>query len=357
MNTDIDFLRKTLSLAKQGISWTNPNPLVGAVIVKNGRITGKGFHHGVGLAHAEVDALNKTTEDPKGATLYVNLEPCTSFGRTPPCTDAIIKAGIKKVIFCTLDPNPKNNGCGLSRLKKAGIEIAFGLLKDEAGILNEAFFKFHEKKRPFVAVKFAASLDGKMATGSGDSKWITNEKARNYARNLRANYQAVLIGINTALRDNPNLGVRKTGEKDPLRIIIDPCLKIPLKADVLRDQNVIIAATTEASQSKKKKLENLGFTVLVFENQYIPISDLLSRLYEKEIISVLVEGGGKTLGPFVDSKIIDKVYAFHAPMLLGGKNAVSIEGNGIKTIRQAIRLKNISFKKFEDNLLTIGYTS
>ncbi|MCL5784209.1 MAG: bifunctional diaminohydroxyphosphoribosylaminopyrimidine deaminase/5-amino-6-(5-phosphoribosylamino)uracil reductase RibD [Patescibacteria group bacterium] len=355
MNEDIKFLKETLKLAKKGLGRTSPNPMVGAVIVRNGRIIGQGFHRQAGLAHAEIEALNSATENPQGATLYINLEPCTIFGRTPPCTEAIIKSGIKKIVCCTLDPNPKVHGQGLIKLKEAGIETAVGILEDEARVLNEAFFTFHEKRRPFIAIKFATSLDGKMATRSGDSKWITNRKAREYARNLRGQYQAILVGIHTILADNPNLGVRTKGQKDPFRIIIDPRLQISLDADVLRDTNVLIVTTSQADNFKKELLKNKVFTVLVFDSKQINIGELLSKLREKEIISILVEGGGETLGNFIDSRLVDKVYAFHAPIIIGGKNAFSIGGNGANTIKKAIKLKKISFQKFDDNSLTIGY--
>lgn len=355
MDQDIKFLKETLKLAKKGLGWTNPNPMVGAVIVKQDRIIGKGFHHRVGSAHAEIEALQNCKEDPRGATLYVNLEPCSNHGRTPPCTDAIIKNAIRRVVCATLDPNPKNRSKGLIKLQKAGIEVVVGVLEDEAKKINETFFTFHEKKRPFVAIKFAASLDGKLATATGDSKWITSEKARKYARKLRSKYQAILVGINTVLLDNPHLGVRITGRKDPLRIILDPRLQIPTNADVLRDKNVMIVALSKAEKRKREMLENKGFTILVFDKEHITIPELLSRLREKEIISILIEGGGDTLGRFIDSKIIDKVYAFHTPIIIGGKKAVSIGGNGVRTIQQALQLKNTSHRKFGDNFLTVGY--
>ncbi|MBI2018424.1 bifunctional diaminohydroxyphosphoribosylaminopyrimidine deaminase/5-amino-6-(5-phosphoribosylamino)uracil reductase RibD [Candidatus Daviesbacteria bacterium] len=325
------FINETLKLAKKGVSWTYPNPMVGALIVKGGRMIGKGYHKVFGLPHAEIEALQKCKENPKGATLYVNLEPCSHFGKTPPCVDTIIQAGITRVVCATLDPNPKVRSFGLAKLQKAGIEVLVGVLESEARTLNEAFFTFHEKKRPFIALKFAASLDGKIATRTGESKWITNEKARKYARSLRGQYQAVLVGINTVLKDNPHLGVRMKGKKDPLRIILGQRVQIPDDAQVLRDQNVLII--------KAKK-----------------IHDLLSVLREKEIISILVEGGGSVLGSFVDAKVVDKVYAFHAPILVGGKKAISaIAGQGVQTISQSIHLKNLSYKRFDDNLLTIGY--
>lgn len=355
MNNDTFFLKETLKLAKKGLGWTNPNPMVGAIIVKNSRIIGQGFHQKAGLPHAEIEALNSVTENPKGASLYVNLEPCTTFGKTPPCVPVIIKSGIKKVICPTLDPNPKVHGKGLLTLQKAGIETAAGILEQEARKLNEAFFTYHEKKRPFVALKFAASLDGKLATGTGDSKWITNERARVYARGLRGQYQAVLVGINTVLTDNPNLGTRIKGKKDPVRIILDPRLKIAEEADVLRDPNVILVTTTSSNKIKRKQLQGRGFDILVFDSEHINIKELLTALYKKGVCSLLVEGGGETLGNFVDVGIIDKVYAFQAPIIIGGKNAVTIGGKGAVTIKDVLKLKNISYKKFADNLLTIGY--
>ncbi len=356
MNTSLDvfFVRQTLMLAKKGLGWTNPNPMVGAVIVKNGRVIGKGFHHQIGLNHAEIEALSTTTEDTRGAIMYVNLEPCATFGRTPPCSEAIIKSGIKKVVCCSLDPNIKTHGKGLAALKAAGIETVVGILEKDGRKLNEAFFTFHEKKRPFIALKFAASLDGKMATRTGDSKWITSEKARCFARELRAQYQGLLVGINTVLADNPNLGTRSASRKDPVRIIIDPRLQIPLNADVLRDTNVIVV-TTSTNKTKRKLLENLGVTILTFDGPKISVPELLVALKEKEIISVLLEGGGETLGRFIDSKIIDKVYVFHAPILIGGGKALGIGGNGAETIKGALHLKNTTLKRFDDNLLTIGY--
>lgn len=331
MDEDILFLRETLVLARKGLSWTYPNPVVGAVVVKNGKVIGKGYHKRIGLAHAEIEALNNCKENPRGATLYINLEPCIHFGKTPPCVDSIIRAKIKKVVFSTFDPNPKVNGQGFKKLQKANIEVLTGLLEFEARKLNEAFFTFHTKNRPFIAIKFAASLDGKIATYTGDSKWITNEKARKFARKLRDEYQAVLVGINTVLKDNPHLGVRMKGKKDPLRVIIGSRSQIPDHYSVFRDKNVLII--------NPKSIE-----------------DLLSLLKEKEIISVLVEGGGKTLGKFVDAKKVDKIYAFHAPIIIGGERAISaVEGKGFKALSEAVCLKDVSYKKFGDNILTIGY--
>ena len=246
------FIDETLVLAKKAIGLTNPNPMVGAVVVKRGRIIAKGYHRQAGLPHAEIEAFNAAKTSVKGATLYTNLEPCVHQGKTPPCVDAIIQAGIKRVVCSISDPNPKVHGKGIAKLKQAGIIVSVGLKEKEARALNEAFFVFHEKKRPFIAIKFAGSLDGKIATHTGNSKWITNEPARLFARKLRGEYQAILVGINTVIRDNPHLGTRLAGKKDPVRIILDSNLQIPLNSQVLRDNNVIIATTTHAPEEKKK---------------------------------------------------------------------------------------------------------
>lgn len=355
MNFDEAFIRQAFKLAQKGRGWTNPNPMVGAVVVKDKTVIGTGYHKKFGSPHAEVEALRNCRENPKGATLYVNLEPCNDFGKTPPCTEAIISAGVKKVVCSISDPNPKTHGQGLKRLKQAGISVVTNVLARQARVLNEAFFTFYERKRPFVAIKFAAGLDGKIATKSGDSKWITNEKARNYARKLRVQYQAVLVGINTVFRDDPHLGVRTKGKKDPIRIILDSKLQIPLDAKVLRDPNVIIAATKRANRAKLTKLENRGFEVMIFDGDIL-IPKLLEGLSQREIISVLVEGGGQVLGSFIDAKVVDKVYAFHAPILIGGEKAVSaIGGKGANKISDALKLTNISFKSFDDDWLTTGY--
>lgn len=350
------FLRETLKLAKKGMGWTNPNPMVGAILVKDGKIIGKGYHKQAGFPHAEIEVLRGTKKSIRGATLYVNLEPCSHLGRTPPCTDAIIKSGIARVVCSTLDPNSKVNGNGVAMLRKAGIEVSIGFLEDQARMLNEAFFTFHTKKRPFIALKFASSLDGKIATKIGDSKWITNEKARQFARGLRGQYQAVLIGVNTVIQDDPHLGIRVRGKKDPLRIIIDPKLRIPLQSQVLRDKNVLLVTTSQVHDKKFRQLEQKNINILRFSDKQMLLRNLLTYLREKEIISLLVEGGSKTLGFFVDEKLFDKVYAFYAPIIIGGEKAKSsIEGKGIDNLKAAIHLKNISFKKFNDNFLMIGY--
>jgi len=349
------FMRDALRLAKKGEGRTSPNPMVGVVISRGERVIARGYHRAFGMLHAEIEALRIAGKRARGATLYTTLEPCRHVGKTPSCADAIIRAGIRRVVCATRDPNGIARG-GIEKLRKAGIRISIGACEKGARELNEAFFIFHEKNRPFVALKFAASLDGKLATRTGDSKWITNREARKYARNLRGVYQAVLVGINTVLSDDPHLGVREKRKRDPLRVILDSQLHIPLKSKVLRDSNVLLVTTARASQKKKKLLEARGIPLHVFPGARIPIGQLLSFLRRKEVISILVEGGGEIFGSFVDEKVADKVYAFYAPVLIGGDCAPSIGGRGVRRLGAAPRLKNVTMKSFKDNVLIEGYT-
>lgn len=356
INKDLFFLKQTLKLAKKGEGMTNPNPMVGCVIVKDGHVIAEGFHRKIGQAHAEVEALRSALTDLRGSTLYVNLEPCNHFNRTPPCAQAILQTGIKRVVCPFIDPNPKVHGAGITALRSAGIQVDTGLLQKESRSINEAYFTFHEKKRPFIVLKFASSLDGKIAAGSGESKWITNEKSRQYAGKLRNDYQSVLVGINTILRDDPHLGSKIKDMTDPLRIIADSTLKIPLESKVLRDKNVLIATTLRAGNSKKDLLRKKGIEFISCGDKKVSLQLLLRELVSREVISVLVEGGGSIIGSFVDEKLFDKVYAFHAPMIIGGRNTVSaVEGNGAATMADAIRLRDVTFKKLGDCSLTIGY--
>lgn len=355
-NLDKLFLQETLRLAKKAQGWTNPNPMVGAVIVKKGKVAARGYHRRAGWPHAEIEALRAAKTSLSGATLYVNLEPCCHFGKTPPCSRAIINSGIKRVVFSTPDPNPKVSGKGAKALRKAGIKVSVGELAEEARKLNEAFFTFQQKRRPFIVLRFAASLDGKIATREGHSQWITNQESRVFARRLRGEYQAILVGVGTVLADNPHLGARMRGKRDPLRIILDTSLKLPLHSQVLRDNNALVVTTAAASFGKRKLLAGKGVGVLIFPGKKISLQKLMQELYRREIVSVLVEGGGQVLGSFVDAKLADKVYAVHAPMIIGGENAVSaIRGQGARKLTDAVHLTNVSFKRFGDNLLTVGY--
>jgi diaminohydroxyphosphoribosylaminopyrimidine deaminase/5-amino-6-(5-phosphoribosylamino)uracil reductase len=359
-SVDKTYLKQALRLAKKALGRTYPNPLVGALIVQQGHIIGQGYHQGTGLPHAEIEALRTATAPVKGATLYVNLEPCSHQGKTPPCVEAIIQAGISRMVCCTLDPNPQVCGKGLKRLRQAGIAVSVGLLAHEAELLNEAFFGFHQRQRPFIALKFAASLDGKIATYSHDSQWITNEQVRDFARKLRGHYQAILVGSNTILQDDPHLGTRTPGQPDPLRIVLDSTLRLSLKSQVLRDTNVLVVTTQRANKTKLGALQARQIPLLVCQDDQILLPALLSELTRRQIISVFVEGGGTVLGSFVDARLVDKVYAFYGPLLIGGTGAVgAIGGQGAATISQALHLTRLTYQQLgvgdSTNLLVTGY--
>lgn len=349
------YMRLALRLARRGLSWTNPNPMVGAVLVKNGRIIGRGHHRKAGSEHAEINAIQNAAGTVRGSTLYVTLEPCAHYGKTPPCTVAIVKAGIRRVVCASLDPNPKVDGRGVKYLRRQGIEVVVGTLEEEARKLNEAFFFFYTKQRPFVTIKFAASLDGKIATRTGDSKWVTSDLARQRARRLREESQAILVGINTILSDDPHLGVRRAGTKDPLRVIADRRLRISFSARVLRDNNVLILTTQKAPKKKMRILRENGISVVVMRRD-ITAKNILRELRRREIISVLVEGGAEMLGSFVDARLVDKIALFYAPTLIGGREAVpAVAGVGFPTVQSSIRLYGLKVRKVGTGFYTIGY--
>jgi len=353
---DSDYLEQALKLAKKGQGRTLPNPIVGAVIVKNGKVLGQGYHREAGLEHAEIEALNAAKVSVRGAALYLNLEPCCHQGKTPACALAIIQSGLSKVVCCTLDPNPKVCGQGVARLRRAGLEVRVGELAAQAEQLNEAFFSYHKQGRPFVAIKFAASLDGKIATRTNDSKWITNQRARDYARQLRGRYQAVLVGSQTVIQDDPHLGLGSPNRLDPLRVVLDNSLKIPLESQVLRDKNVLIITSRRANPAKLKALMRRGMVPFICPGDQIELGLVMKELARREIISLFVEGGGTVLGSFVDAGLVDKVYAFYAPLIIGGQAAIgAVGGQGVATIGQALKLTRLARKNFGDNSLISGY--
>ncbi len=353
MNSVVEekFMRRALKLADKGLSQTNPNPLVGAVLVKNNKVIGEGFHRQFGEAHAEVNAINQAGKVAEGSTLIVNLEPCSKYGNTPPCTDAIISAGVKKVIYASSDP-------GQSRSKKilrdAGIDVTGGILEKEADFLNRRFLYFAKNNLPYITIKFALSLDGKLATKTYDSKWITNDRARKYARNIRAEHQAVLVGSNTIVKDNPHLGARDKNKKNPIRIILDTELKTTPSSEVYRDSNVMVFAGKNASVAKINKFQHKNITVNKFSSERIDINEVLKYLAKQKIISVLVEGGGEIIGSFIDKKAVNEVYAFYAPVIIGGGQARSIAGVGIDKVEDSLKIKHAELKKFGDNFLVRG---
>ncbi len=356
------YIKLAISLAKKGIGYTNPNPLVGAVIVKNGEIVGKGYHHGYGLPHAEIDALRKAKKNAAGATLYVNLEPCCFFGKTPPCTTAIIKAGIKKVVISLKDPNPRVSGKGINQLRKAGIKVKTGILTEEAKKLNEAYVKFITTKIPFVTLKTALSIDGKIATKTGDSKWITSKDTRDFSHRLRFRYDGILVGIGTVLSDNPSLDYYppknfKENIKRFSKIIVDSSARIPLNANLFENSKVILATTKMAPVNKLKKLEKKGVEILVLEkNKKVDLLKLMEKLGKREISNLLIEGGGEINESSLMSGIVDKTEFFIAPKIIGGKDAKTpVEGKGIRNLKGAILLRESVCHRIGEDFLMEGY--
>jgi diaminohydroxyphosphoribosylaminopyrimidine deaminase/5-amino-6-(5-phosphoribosylamino)uracil reductase len=356
------YMRKCFELARKGFGKTNPNPMVGALIVKNNKIISQGWHKKAGSPHAEVIAIRKAKEKVEDSTLYVNLEPCSSYGRTPPCVDEIIKAKIKKVVIACPDLNPLHNGRGIKKLKLKGINVKVGILEKEAKNLNKIFFKYIKKKIPWVTIKIAQSIDGKIATAKGDSKWITSKKARNYARtNLRSKVDAIIVGINTVIKDNPSLTARKNNKlykKQPIRIILDSNLKIPLNRKIFKKTNispVIIATTKNIPLIKKQKLAKKGIEILICKEKrnMVDLVDLMKKLALREISHVLVEGGGEVISSFLKEKLADEIFLFISPMILGG-DISSVRGEGFLKIENAPRLKNIEFKKIGNEFLIKG---
>ncbi|RKY33131.1 MAG: bifunctional diaminohydroxyphosphoribosylaminopyrimidine deaminase/5-amino-6-(5-phosphoribosylamino)uracil reductase RibD [Candidatus Omnitrophota bacterium] len=358
MPSEIYFIKKTFELAKKGEGYTSPNPLVGAIIVKDNKIVGWGYHKKAGAPHAEIIAINKAGKKVKNSTLYVNLEPCCHWGRTPPCVDRVINAGIRKVVISTCDPNPMVRGKSIRKLRKAGIEVKVGILAKQAKKINEVFFKNVKKNLPFVVVKVAQSLDGKIATRSGDSRWITSPKARMLAKALRDKYDGICVGVNTVISDNPTLeGLRKT----PFKIILDPNLDIPLECKVVKRKRFIIF-TTPASKRKRKKIDYLARAGQVYflntKDGIFNLREVLKVIYERGVCSLFVEGGSFTLGSFFDQRLVDKIYFFLAPKIIGGKEALpSVGGYGAKTLKSAFDIQEIELEKIGRDFLFSGYIS
>jgi diaminohydroxyphosphoribosylaminopyrimidine deaminase/5-amino-6-(5-phosphoribosylamino)uracil reductase len=349
MLADKKYIEYTLQLAKKAVGKTNPNPMVGAVVVKNDKIVGEGFHQKAGMPHAEINALKQAKNKAKGATMYVNLEPCSHQGRTPPCTKSIIEAGVKKVVVSMLDPNP--HVYGKEELEKAGVKVEVGILEKEAKKLNEAYIKYITTNMPFVILKSAITLDGKITTM--DKSWVTSDESRKLAHQIRSQVDAILVGKNTILIDDPLLTARIKGAKDPFKIIVDTNLEIPLEARVLKNpKKVIIATTKDAHKYKILTLEKLGTKVIILPkfNKMVDISELMKRLANMEIISVLVEGGALINSSFLESGLVDKVLFFIAPKIVGNTQ-LSVIGNLTKTIR----LKDVTFEKIGGDILVSGY--
>ncbi|PEJ60566.1 riboflavin biosynthesis protein RibD [Bacillus sp. AFS002410] len=338
---------------------TDPNPLVGSVIVNDNRIVGIGTHLKAGEPHAEIHALRMAGEKAIGGTIYVTLEPCSHHGRTGPCAEAIVKAGLKKVVVATLDPNPLVAGRGIRILQDAGIEVITGVCEEQSIKMNEVFNKYIVENIPFVVMKSASTLDGKIATHSSDSKWITSAEARNDVHQLRNEIGAILVGVNTVLKDNPELTTRIPNGRNPVRVILDSTLKMPLDSKVVIDQQAEtwIFTSQKHSEQKKIELENLGVKVFVTNDvNRVDLQEMLRTLGELSISSLLVEGGGEVNASFMNEKLVDKVIVYLAPKLIGGKNAPTfLEGPGIDMMGQAIELNDLQITKIGPDYKFVGY--
>lgn len=360
LSYDEKYMRLAMQLAGNAIGRTSPNPLVGAVIVKDNRVVGCGWHRKAGTPHAEVHALNQAGELAQGADVYVTLEPCAHYGKTPPCAKALVEAKVKNVYGGLLDVNPKVAGKGFKILEDAGIHVEYGFLQDELRKQNEVFFKWIEHKKPFIVLKAAMTLDGKIATATGQSKWITNETSRAYGYKLRDIYDGIMVGINTVIEDNPMFTARVDGGKNPIRIVVDSSLRIDINANVVQDKSAktIVATTDKADKDKILKLQAQDVDVIVVDkdkNDKVDIEKLLDILGQQNICSILVEGGATLSGSFVAKKLVDKVYFFIAPKIIGGKEAKTpVAGTGILNLQEALALKDIQIEKLEEDVLIIG---
>jgi diaminohydroxyphosphoribosylaminopyrimidine deaminase/5-amino-6-(5-phosphoribosylamino)uracil reductase len=358
--TDEQWMRQVLRLAQKGRGRTSPNPVVGALVVKGGKVVGQGYHARAGEPHAEILALQQAGEKARGATLYVNLEPCSHYGRTPPCAPRVIEAQVKKVVIGMEDPNPLVKGKGIGSMRQAGLSVRMGVLEKECQTVNEAFCKFIIEKEPFVILKVASTLDGKIATQGGDSKWITGEKSRRFVHGLRDQVDGVLVGIGTVLRDDPLLTARIRGGRDPYRIVLDSRLRIKEGARVFgKDPSQVILCTTqEGSKDKMARLEKRGVQILIVDakHQRIDLKACLGRLGAMGIMTLLVEGGSKVNGSFLDERLVDKFYFFLSPKWIGDQEAPGIfGGHGIKDLREVVTLKDIRARRVGEDFLLEGY--
>lgn len=357
-------MTRALELAQLGRGFTSPNPMVGAVIVKTGKIIAEGYHEKYGAAHAEAAALKRATESPRGSTLYVTLEPCCHHGKTPPCTDAIIRAGIARVVMAMDDPNPLVSCRGKRILQEAGIHVETGVCADAAMQLNEWYVKFISTKLPFFIAKAAMTLDGKIATRLGDSKWVTGEKARDYVHWLRAGVDAVMVGSGTVKADDPMLTTRTaagTG-RDAIRIVVDGNASISPDSRVLTVRSAaaptIVVVKTSAMPEKRAALRNAGAELIEIEpvNDRVDLKRLAALLGERKIASIMIEGGGGLLAAALEAGIVDKLLFFIAPKIFGGRDAPSpVDGTGIAKVADAFRIRNLSTQMIGEDVLLEGY--
>lgn len=355
------YMRRAIALARKGAGSVSPNPMVGAVIVKDGIVIGEGFHEKAGFDHAEIIAIKKAGKGCKGASLYVNLEPCCHYGKTPPCTDAIIRAGIEKVYIGMVDPNPIVSGKGIEELRKHGIHVKTGILEDSCRMLNEFFIKYITTGIPFVIIKMACSMDGRVATFTGDSRWISCEKSRIYVHKLRSSVDAIIVGVETVIRDDPELNVRLVRSKRyPMRIIVDSHLRTPLNARIFYSEGGrCIIASVYGEGEKERRLSEMGVEVIRVdgrEDGRVSIRSLLTILGKRGLNSVLIEGGPEVCWSAIEEGVVDKVMFFYSPIIIGGKGAPGpIGGIGFRKLEEALKLKNVKIKKMGEDFLFEGY--
>lgn len=356
---DCEYMRLALDLAKRGMGWTSPNPMVGAVIVKDGRIIGQGWHARCGDLHAERHALSQCTESPQGATMYVTLEPCCHQGRQPPCTDAILESGITRVVVGSSDPNPQVAGRGLEILRRAGVEVITGVEQAACDALNYVFFHYIQTRRPYVVMKYAMTLDGKIATRTGASRWITGETARARVHQDRHRYSAIMAGIGTVLADDPMLNCRMEGGKQPVRILCDSHLRLPLESRIVQSAGDLptIVAAGQPDPERIAALEDAGCRVWCLPDAQgrVDLPALMDRLGDEEIDSILLEGGGTLNWAMLEAGLVQRVQAYIAPKLFGGREARSpVAGEGVALPDQAAMLRNVTVTALGEDFLLEG---
>jgi len=362
-DADNYYMRLALREARKAVGRTSPNPLVGAVIVSKGIIIGKGFHRKAGTPHAELHALKEAGHAASGATLYVTLEPCNHFGRTPPCTEAILKSNLKRVVIGMADPNPSVCGNGARYLAEKGVQVTSGVLEEACRSINRPFVKHTVSGLPWVILKAAVTIDGKIATASGKSCWITGEKARGAVHRLRDRVDAIMIGVDTALSDDPSLTTRLTGRKgqDPLRVVLDSRLRLPPDAKMLKQESeaeTVIFCSTEASSERKRNLEKAGAIVKQIGSEscgHLPIIKVLEELGRAQVTSVLVEGGGRVQSAILSANLADEAYFFMAPILLGNDGIPLVDAFGFDSIKDCIRLSRVRYRRYSDDILLHGF--
>ena len=359
--TDKEYMHLALKLARKAWGRTSPNPMVGAVVVREHRIVGRGFHAKAGEPHAERIALTEAGEAARGATLYVTLEPCNHHGKTPPCTEAVLESGVRRVVIGQMDPNPAVRGGGGEFLRARGLEVATGVMERECAHLNEAFNTYVTQGRPFLAVKVAASLDGKIATSTGDSKWVTNERSRNFVHKLRAGADAIMVGMGTVRADDPQLTCRRKYGTDPVRVILDGGLNIRPDRKVFNadsDAGLMVFTREGADTKKIRDLEAAGAEVVQVkaDGDWVSFPEVISELARREVTSVLVEGGSRVGASALRSGLADKIYLFYAPKIIGGEGAPGMFGDmGIRRMVDCVNVRDVKRRRFGDDLLVEGY--